>query len=235
MLRALEKLVPLLVALSALAFGAAMYLVFFQAPIELSMGVVQKIFYVHVPAAMVMYAGFALASLASLFYLIRPNRVWDMVALSGAEVGLLFCVYVLFSGPLWAYKAWGVAWTWDPQLTATFVIFILYMGYVLLRTFSGSGERVRKIAAVLAVIAALDIPIIHYAVRQWGGLHPVVEREGGGGLDPQMKLAFSAAMLAFLGLFVVLLWLRLRLRLTERGLDQLYLDVEDAAHVLGRR
>lgn len=230
--RILEKIFPVLLILSALAMMASLYLIFFHAPIELTMGVVQKIFYVHVPAAMIMYAGFTIASLASLLYLLKPNRVWDMVAVSGAEVGLLFCLYVLVSGPLWAYKAWGTAWTWDPQLTATFVLFLLYTGYMLLRIFSGSGERVRKIAAVLAIIAFVDIPIIHYAVRQWGGMHPVVEREGGGGLGPEMKLAFSAAMLGFLGLFLVLFWLRLRVRLTQQAVDRLYLDVEDAAQVL---
>lgn len=232
MIRIIDRVFPALAFLSALALMAALYLIFFYAPIETTMGVVQKIFYVHVPAAMIMYAGFTVASLASLLYLIKPNRVWDMVAMSGAEVALLFCVYVLVSGPLWAYKAWGTAWTWDPQLTATFVLFLLYTGYILLRTFSGSGERVRKIAAVLAIIAFVDIPIIHYAVRQWGGMHPVVEREGGGGLGPEMKLVFSAAMFAFLGLFLVLFWLRLRVRLTQRTVDRLYLDVEDAAQVL---
>jgi heme exporter protein C len=232
MIRILEKIFPALVFLTALAFLATLYLIFFYAPVESTMGVVQKIFYSHVPAAMIMYAGFTVASVASLLYLLKPSRVWDIAALSGAEIGLLFCVYVLISGPLWAYKAWGTAWTWDPQLTATFVLFLLYTGYVLLRTFSGSGERVRKVAAVLAVIAFVDIPIIHYAVKQWGGMHPVVEREGGGGLGPEMKMVFSIAMLAFLGLFLVLLWLRVRLRLTERAVDRLYLDVEDAARVL---
>lgn len=234
MIRILEKLFPPLVVASALAFLASLYLIFFYAPIELTMGVVQKIFYVHVPAAMIMYAGFTIASLASLLYLLKPNRVWDMVAISGAEVALLFCVYVLVSGPLWAYKAWGTAWTWDPQLTATFVLFLLYLGYMLLRVFSGSGERVRKIAAVLAIIAFVDIPIIHYAVRQWGGMHPVIEREGGGGLGPEMKLTLSVTMLACLGLFLVLFWLRLRVRLTQQTVDRLYLDVEDAAQVLSK-
>lgn len=217
---------------TAALFFAALYLIFFNAPVERTMGIVQKIFYSHVPAAMVMYAGFTAASLASLLYLIKPSRLLDNIALSGAEVGLLFCFYVLVSGPLWAYKAWGVAWTWDPQLTATFVLFLLYSGYMMLRLFSGAGERVRKIAAVLAVFAFVDIPIIHYAVQKWGGLHPVVEREGGEGLDPKMKLAFSTAMFAFLSLSALMVWLRVRLRNTEQAVDRLYLDVEDAARVL---
>lgn len=235
MIRFIEKIFPGLVALTALAFLASLYLIFFYAPVEASMGIVQKIFYVHVPAAMVMYAGFTITSVASLIYLLKPNRTWDIAALSGAELGMLFTIYVLVSGPLWGIKAWGKAWVWDPQLTATFVLFLLYGGYILLRAFSGKSQAMRKIAAVLAVIAFVDIPIIHYAVKKWGGLHPVVERSGGGGLAPEMKLALSVSMLAFLLLFLVMLWLRIRQRLTERKIDRLYLDVEDAAHALSVR
>ncbi|MFU8805364.1 MAG: cytochrome c biogenesis protein CcsA, partial [Bradymonadaceae bacterium] len=130
---------------------------------------------------------------------------------------------------LWAYKAWGAAWTWDPQLTATFVLFLLYGGYVLLRMFSGKDERMRKIGAVLAVISLVNIPIIHYSVKIWGGLHPVIEREGGDGLAPQMKTVFSVTMLAFLLLFAVLIWLRFRIRWKEDEVDRLYLEVEDIA------
>ncbi|MFP4598029.1 MAG: cytochrome c biogenesis protein [Persicimonas sp.] len=233
MIRTLDKIFPALVALTAVAVMASLYLIFFYAPVEASMGIVQKIFYVHVPAAMIMYAGFTVTTVASLLYLLKPHRAWDVAALSGAELGLLFCAFVLISGPLWGIKAWGKAWVWDPQLTATFVLFLLYGGYGLLRAFSGKSAKMRKIAAVLAVIAFVDIPIIHYAVKKWGGLHPVVEREGGEGLAPEMKLALSVSMLAFLGLFLVLLWLRVRLRLTEQQIDRLYLDVEDAAHVVG--
>ena len=167
MIRAIEKIFPALVGLTIVAVLAAGYLIFAHAPVEATMGVVQKIFYVHVPAAMVMYAGFTITAVASLLYLLKPNRVWDIAAVSGAELGLLFCAYVLISGPIWAYKAWGVAWTWDPQLTATFVLFLLYGGYALLRIFSGKSEPMRKISAVLAVIAFVDIPIIHYAVKKW--------------------------------------------------------------------
>ncbi len=224
-----EKFFPVLVVVTALAVMAALGLIFFYAPIELTMGVVQKIFYVHVPAAMAAYAGFTLASVCSLLYLVRPNRYWDMAAVAGAEVGLLFCSYVLVSGPLWAYKAWGKAWTWDPQLTATFVLFLLYGGYVMLRSFTNADDRMRKLAAVLAVFAFIDIPIIHYAVRMWGGLHPVIEREGGGGLAPAMKLTFSTSMIAFLLLFAVMIWMRFRVRWKEYELDMLYLEVEDLA------
>ena len=153
-----------------------------------------------------------------------------LAARSGAEVGLMFCLYVMISGPLWAYKAWGAAWVWDPQLTATFVLFLLYGGYVLLRALSRDNPAIRKIAAVLAVIAFVDIPIIHYAVRKWGGIHPEVERGEGGGLADAMKHTFSLSMLAFLLLFFCLLWLLLRVRLMGRAVDRLHLDLEDLAH-----
>lgn len=224
-----EKIFPVLVALAGLAVIASLVLIFFYAPVELTMGIVQKIFYVHVPSAMAAYAGFTLASLCSFLYLVKPHRYWDMGAVAGAEIGLLFCLYVLISGPLWGLKAWGKAWVWDPQLTATFILFLLYGGYVLLRRFSGNDERMRRVAAVLAVIAFVDIPIIHYAVRLWGGLHPVIEREGGGGLAPQMKITFSTSMLAFLLLFAVMAWMRFRVRWKEDELDRLYLEVEDLA------
>ncbi|MGM0555694.1 MAG: cytochrome c biogenesis protein [Myxococcota bacterium] len=230
MVRIIDKVFPWLVGLTAVAFAVMIYLIFFYAPVELTMGVVQKIFYSHVPAAMVMYAGFTLTAVGSLLYLLKRNKALDAVALSGVEVGLFFAVYVLVSGPLWAIKAWGKAWVWEPQLTATFVLFLLFAGYALLRWFSSDNEQIRKIAAVLAVIGFVDIPIVHYAVRKWGGLHPVVERQGGGGLADAMKLTLTVSMVAFLLLFLVLLWMRIRVRLTEMRLDEVYLDVEDVAH-----
>lgn len=226
-----ERMFPVVAALALLAWIMAMGLVFFYAPIEQTMGIVQKIFYVHVPAAMASYMGFTIASVCSFLYLLSPRRHWDIAAVSAAQLGLLFCAYVLISGPLWAYKAWGKPWTWDPQLTATFVLFLLYGGYVLLRFFGGDGEGIRKVSAVLAVVAFVDIPIIHYAVRLWGGLHPVVEREGGEGLASDISLVLQVNMLAFLLAFLVLFWMRLRVRLEEVRVDDLYLEVEDLARM----
>lgn len=228
----LNKLYWVLFGLSTVAMITAMSMIFFYAPVEQSMGIVQKIFYFHVPAAMCAYAGFTVCSVASLFYLLKPKEGWDIAARSGAEIGLLFTLYVLISGPLWALKAWGKAWTWDPQLTATFVLFLLYGGYFLLRTFSGPSERIRKIAAVLAVLAFVDIPIVHYAVKRWGGLHPVVEREGGGGLAPEIATTLSISMLAALLLFTVLLWMAVRIRLRQARVEELYLEVEDLSRRL---
>jgi heme exporter protein C len=231
----MRKLSALQIPLSVLAMLcsiASIALIFFYAPIERTMGIVQKIFYTHVPSAFAAYAGFTIASVASLLYLLKPHRRWDHAARSGAELGMLFCVYVLISGPLWAWKAWGKPWTWDPQLTATFVLFLLYGAYLLLRALSPDSPTIRKIAAVLAIIAFVDIPIIHYAVKKWGGLHPVVEREGGGGLEPAMKLVFTFSTLSMLLLFIALFWARLRARQLQERVDALHLEIADLTHEL---
>ena len=228
----LTRALPALAALTAMMLAIDLALIFFYAPVEASMGIVQKIFYTHVPSAMAAYGGFTLTAVCSLVYLLRPSDKMDMAARSGANVGMLFCLYVLISGPLWGYKAWGKLWEWDPQLTATFVLFLLYGGYVLLRSLSPDNPSIRKISAVLAVIAFVDIPIIHYAVQKWGGLHPRVEREGGQGLMPAMKTVFSFSMLTFLLLFVCLILLDLRSRHLKAKLDAMHLEVEGLAKEL---
>ena len=222
-----RKLVPIVAVLAVLVMGVALWLIFFYAPVEAQMGIVQKLFYVHVPAAMAMYAGFVVAAVCSLIYLLRPARMWDSAAVVGAETGLLACIYVLISGPLWAYRAWGKAWEWDPQLTATFVLFVMYGSYVLLRKFGGDGKQIRKVSAALAVIAVVNVPIVHYAVEMWGGMHPTVEREGGGGLAPEMATALQVSMVGFLLLFFVLFWLRFRNRMMEHHVDDLYVELAD--------
>lgn len=226
-MRYIKRYFPHLIILAAVATFASLGLIFFYAPVERTMGIVQKIFYVHVPAAMATYLGFTITSVASLLYLLKPSRLWDNAAIAGVETGLIFCSYVLISGPLWAYKAWGQAWVWDPQLTATLVLFLLYGGYGLLRLFSTPGEGSRKVAAVLAVIAFVDIPLVHYAVNQWGGMHPVVERSGGGGLAGPMKLAFTVSMLAFLLVFAGLFLLRMQQLTAKQSLDKQFLEAED--------
>ena len=100
-------------------FAVTLYLIFVVAPVEKQMGIVQKIFYFHVPSAYAMYLGFGASALGSAGYLIKRDAKWDALAVAGAEVGTLFCLIVLLTGPLWARKAWGVWWTWDPRLTTT--------------------------------------------------------------------------------------------------------------------
>jgi heme exporter protein C len=201
--------VGLLVAGGAL-LACTLYAAFAIAPVERQMGIVQKIFYFHVPSANAMYLGFIVAAVGSAFYLGKRDPRWDALAVAGAEVGMLFCVAVLISGPLWARKAWGVYWTWDPRLTSTLLAGMIFCAYLVLRSFAGIGEVEKRFAAGLAILGLLDLPIIKYSVQRWRGTHPTVISGRGGGIAPDMVPAFALGMITFALLAVSLIWLRYR-------------------------
>ncbi|HKU37957.1 MAG TPA: cytochrome c biogenesis protein CcsA [Polyangiales bacterium] len=218
-----------LIALTALSALITLYLIFVVAPVERQMGIVQKIFYFHVPSAYGMYIGFAVSAVASAVYLAKRDDRWDALAVAGAEVGSLFCVIVLFTGPLWARKAWGTFWTWDPRLTTTLLAGMIYFAYVVLRSFGAAGEVEKRFAAGLAIFGLLDLPIIHYSVQRWRGTHPTVITGKGGGLHPDMYPAMISSFVLFTLLAVVLIWQRTR---AER-LHQRLLAVESQAAEAG--
>jgi heme exporter protein C len=219
-----------LLALTAIATVGTLQIIAFRAPVEASMGIVQKIFYFHVPAAYAMYVGAAACFVGSAGYLYNGKSGWDAFARAGADVAVAMGLMVLISGPLWAAKAWGVYWTWDPRLTTSMLSVLLYVAYVVLRTFAGDGDAERKFAAALGVLAAANLPIIHFSVQKWGGNHPKVITNGGGGLQhPDMKLALAAGFVAFTLIAVVLLWWRTRILVSSTRLA----DLEQEALELG--
>ena len=152
----------ILLLTSLLTLFGAFATIFYYAPVEVSQGIVQKIFYVHVACAITMYLGFFISFLSSLMYLIEKKVHWDELAVSGAEVGYFLCVIVLITGPLWAKPVWGTWWTWEPRLTTTFLLWLLYSGYLILRGYFGSTSRGRSVAAITSIVAFLDVPIVHF-------------------------------------------------------------------------
>jgi heme exporter protein C len=197
--------------LTLLAVGAAIFMVFVYVPTDRVQGVVQRIFYFHVPLAMMTFLAFGLVAVASIFFLWRGSRFWDRLAQSAAEVGMVFCTLVLVTGPIWARPIWGTWWTWDARLTTTLILWLIYAAYLMLRTMSGPGDEGARYAAVLGIVGAIDIPIINRSVYWWRTIHPAVliTRQGGSGLgDPRMQATFGVCMIAFLLLFVWLLWVR---------------------------
>jgi heme exporter protein C len=194
----------------AVLLACALHAIFVVAPVERQMGVVQKIFYFHVPSAYAMYLGFIVCAVSSGLYLARRQARWDAIGVAGAEVGSLFCLIVLTTGPLWARKAWGVYWTWDPRLTTTLLSGMIFFAYLVLRSFATEGDVERRFAAGLAVVGALNLPIIHFSVRQWRGTHPTVITGGGGGLDPEMRPALLLGFAFFTALCFLLIWMRVR-------------------------
>ncbi len=196
--------------------------IFLKVPNEASMGIVQKIFYFHVPAANAMYLGAAVCFVGSVGYLVRGTPGWDAVARAGAAVAVAMGMMVLISGPLWAAKAWGRYWTWDPRLTTSMLMVLVYVAYTILRGFSGQGEAERRFAAALGILGAATLPIIKYSVQKWGGQHPRVISKGGGGLShPDMKLALALGFLTFVLLTILLVWQRARAHLAESRLAAL--------------
>ncbi|MBI2461317.1 MAG: cytochrome c biogenesis protein CcsA [Candidatus Rokubacteria bacterium] len=151
----------------AVGLGAA----FGWAPRDAVQGNVQRIMYLHVPAILTAYAAIGVAFVASLAYLRGRDPRWDRLAHASVEVGVLFTAITLVSGSLWGRPTWGTWWTWDARITTTALLFIIYLGYLLLRSVVEDPERAATYAAVVAIVGALDIPIIHFSVEWWRTLH----------------------------------------------------------------
>jgi heme exporter protein C len=197
--------------LTGLTMLVAIYLVFVYVPTDKFQGIVQRIFYFHVPAAIITFVAFGIVAVASAMFLWQGTRFWDRLAHSAAEVGMLFCTLVLVTGPIWARPIWGTWWTWDARLTTTLILWLIYAAYLMLREFATSSDQAARYAAVLGIVGAVDIPIINRSVYWWRTIHPAVliTREGGSGLqDPRMQLTLLVSFIAFLLLLAWLLWVR---------------------------
>ncbi len=199
---------------------AALYMVFVYVPTEADQGIVQRIFYFHVPCAWVAFASFALVAIAGIFYLWLGQQVWDDLGYAAAETGMVFCTLVLVTGSIWAKPIWGAWWTWDSRLTTTLILWLLYGGYLMLR----------------AIVAAIDVPIVIVSVRLWRTIHPavLVTRQGGHGLeDPRMVATLLVSLAAFTALFIWILCLRfvtLRMHTRLGALARTLALAEAAAH-----
>jgi len=217
-----------LLATSAILLLLTIHWAFLMAPIEARMGIVQKIFYFHVPSAYAMYIGATACFCGSVAYLLKPTDMRDAIARAGAELSIVMGAIVMITGPLWAAKAWGYFWTWDPRLTTAMLSWLIYVAYCVLRAFSGDGPGERKFAAALGVLGAANLPIIHYSVQKWGGQHPTVVTGKGGGLQhPDMKIAFALGMIAFTVFAVTLIYARVRLELVKSRLARAEEDAVD--------
>jgi len=184
--------------------------VFFWVPTERTMGVVQRIFYVHVPAAWVGFLAFGVVALCSAVYLwLRDDRL-DWAAVSAAEGGMVFTTIVLLTGPLWAKVAWNTWWEWEPRLILTLLLWFIYLGYFMVRSASDNIERARRLSAVVGIVGALTLPINHLSVKWFRGMHPepVVMNPDGPTLAREMLLTLMTGVFAFTLLFVAIMALR---------------------------
>ncbi|HLM68130.1 MAG TPA: cytochrome c biogenesis protein CcsA [Longimicrobium sp.] len=208
-------------ALAALALTASLYMVFFYAPTEAEMGVVQRIFYVHVPSAWVAFLAFGIVALCSLGYLWLRDERLDAISVASAELGLLFTTIVLVTGPLWGKIAWGAWWVWEPRLTLTLLLWFIYIGYFILRGAADSPERGKRFAAILGIVGAVDIPLIHLSVTWFRSQHPeaVILRPEGPQAAPEIVQTLLVSFLAFTLLFFGLLMVRYGLERLQNRVD----------------
>jgi heme exporter protein C len=218
-----KQLPPLLLVIAALMFMRAPFLID-AVRYESTMGLVQKIFYFHVPAAITTFTSVFVCGIASVIYLVRRTRTADHVAVAAAELAVLFGAIVLVTGPLWARKAWGVWWTWgDARLVMTFVMWMVFVAYLLLRRFGGPGSEV--LAAVAGIFGTVLVPFVYWSVNYWRTVHPqttVIKT-----LPPDMSYVLSWCIYTFLVLYAALLMIRTRLEAGRATLDDAFLALED--------
>lgn len=197
------------------AFSVAM--IFLYAPSDATQGEVQRLFYLHLPAAWLAYFSFFIIFVSSIVYLLRGTARWDRLARSAAELGFIFTTLVLLTGSIWGRPIWGTWWTWDARLTTTLILWFIYLGYFLLRAYVSDPERGARYAAVLGIVGFVDIPIIHMSVRWWRTLHPqpIVVRSEGPNMPPEMLTTMLVTLVAFGLLYVFLLAIKYRIEIAR--------------------
>ena len=206
-------------ALTALTMAAAVFAAM-RVPPDTATGDLIRILYFHVPSAWLAFLAFGVVALASLVYLWRRDRRWDVIALASAEFGVIMTALTLISGSMWGYKAWGAWWVWDARLTLTLVMFLVYVGYLMLRAYVGSDQKRARYAAVLGIVGALDIPLIHFAVEWWRGQHPtaIIVTDSGPKLAGPLFPPLLMSIVAFTLLYAFVMIVRVRL---EQQRDQI--------------
>ena len=195
-----------------------LYLIFIWVPTERNLGVSQRIFYFHVPIAWVAFLAFFIVLVGSVGYLWKRTSKWDQLAYSAAEIGVLFTTLMLITGILWAKPVWGVWWTWDPRLTTSLILWLIYVAYLMLRSYSPRGDQGARYAAVLGIIGFIDVPIVYLSIVWWRTVHPQVlvgPAATTGALDPSMRMLLLISTVMFTPLFAYLLTDRISLRKSE--------------------
>ncbi|HVA93704.1 MAG TPA: cytochrome c biogenesis protein CcsA [Candidatus Dormibacteraeota bacterium] len=210
----LPSILAVFVLLAAASYGALIW-----APTESTMGMIQRIFYFHVSSAWTGFISFLLVLIGSIAYIRTRNLKWDWLSVASAEVGVAFFSIVLITGPIWAKPVWGIWWTWDARLTSSFLLWVLYVSYLILRTLMDEPERRAMVAAVFGIFAALDIPLVYFSIWWFRTQHPQPVIGDGGSLDPSMWKVLMLCWVAMLGVMVVLIRVRYRLEAMRAEVD----------------
>jgi len=226
-----NKLDRMLLIILLFAFLISLVLVFVWAPQikanNAAERIAQKIFYYHVPSAWLGFLSFFVVFLASVAYLWKRSRKFELLAVASAEIGVLFITLVLLTGPVWAKPVWGIWWTWDARLTSSLVLWLIYIAYLMLRRYLPDGSKRANFSAVIGIIGFIDVPIVYYSIRWWETQHPkAVMASSEGSLATPMFIAFMFTLATFTLLYIYLLRQRVKLLEMEDVLTKQFKEME---------
>jgi len=216
-----EKLIYGLGAIAAVLLARDLYSIFMQLPDEASQGMIYRIIFFHVPAAITAMLCAGVTCITSVGYLLTRNLKYDAISVAVTEVGLAFLAANLVTGSIWGRIIWGIWWTWDARLTSALVCWLLYAGYLMLRRAIEEPTARARIAAVFNIFAFVDVPIVIFSIKWWRTQHPQPVFWGGGSIDPRMYLTAVLNLVALVMLAVVLSLIRLRQEEVQREIDSL--------------
>ena len=220
----LPSLKTALAAITGVMMLVNLYLIFMVAPTDSVLGHVQRVFYFHVPIAIMSFLAFFVVFIGSLMYLIKRTPKWDAVAHASAEVGVVFVTLALLTGIIWARPVWNTWWTWEPRLTTTMILWLIYVAYLMVRSYAPSQSKGAIYAAVVGIIGFIDVPIVYYSVVWWRSIHPspvVGPFAQSDALDGTMALILLYSLITFIFFFAYMIVERMELRKTEEALGRI--------------
>lgn len=213
-------------AITLPGMAVAIWMAFFYAPTDAIQGEPQRIFYFHVPVAWVGMLAFVVMAVAGILYLKNKNERWDWIARASAEIGTVFITLALITGSIWGRTTWGTWWTWDARLTTTLILWFVYVGYLMLRSYMGRTEASARAGAVMSIICVIDVPIIYESVNWWRTLHPSAEVGVQGALPPSVVLTLMVSLAVFTILYAVLMIQAYQLQRTQTLAQRLRANLE---------
>jgi heme exporter protein C len=201
-----------------------LYFIFMVAPTDAVLGHVQRVFYFHVPIAIMSFLAFFVVFITSLMYLLNRSPKWDAFAHASAEVGVIFVTLALITGIIWARPVWNTWWTWEPRLTTTLILWLIYVAYLMVRSYAPTQSKGAIYAAVVGIIGFVDVPIVYYSVVWWRSIHPspvVGPFAKSDSLDGTMALILLYSFITFVFFFAYMVMERMELRTTEEALGRI--------------
>ena len=229
----LPSLKTIFALITGIMMLANLYFIFMVAPTDAVLGNVQRIFYFHVPIAIMSFLAFFLVFIASLMYLFKRSLKWDSFAYASAEVGVVFVTLALITGIIWARPVWNTWWTWEPRLTTTMILWLIYVAYLMVRSYAPNQSKGAVYAAVVGIVGFVDVPIVYYSVVWWRSIHPspvVGPFAQSDALDGTMALILLFSFITFVFFFVYMVMERMNLRTMEEALGNIRFNLRRRQH-----